>query len=290
MGNEETPPQGTPGPGSGSARSGVPLSVCVITLNEEDNIRRCLSSVQWADEIVVVDSGSEDRTRAIADEMGARVLHNDWPGHKEQKQYATDRASHDWVLSLDADEKLDDRLARSIRRLFRDSPPEPGVCFEVNRLAEYLGEWMYHGSWHPDWIVRLFNRSRTEWGGRNPHDRVLPTEDVRRLDGLLLHWPYEDLADQMDYINRYTSIASRELQEEGKKGGLLKGISHAAWRLVKDLLLKQGFLDGKRGFVNSLTNAYSKFLKYMKLWEITRTDNPRDEAGGPGEKNDSPSL
>lgn len=258
-----------------AASAPIPLSACVITLDEENNIRRCLSSLQWADEVLVVDSGSEDRTRAIAEEMGARVLKHDWPGHREQKQYATDRAEHDWIFSIDADEKVDDELAAAIGKTFGDGPPDPSVSFEVNRLSSYLGAWMRHGTWHPDWIIRLFNRTRTEWGGRNPHDRVLPTEDVRRLEGLLLHWPYEGLADQMDHLNYYSTVSSREYDREGRSGGVLRGAAHAAWRLFKDYVLKRGFLDGKRGFVNTITNAHATFLKYVKLWERR---NVKDDA------------
>ncbi len=286
MGNQARASEKPSGPETRADRSDVPLSVCVITLNEEDNIRRCLSSVQWADEIVVVDSGSDDRTRGIAEAMGARVLHHEWPGHREQKQYATDRASHDWVLSLDADEKLDDELARSVRSVFEGSPPDPGVCFEVNRLAEYLGEWMYHGSWHPDWIVRLFNRTRTEWGGRNPHDRVLPAAEVRRLDGLLLHWPYEDISDHIDHINDYTTIMARELDDEGVTGGPLRGLLHGAAAWFKDYLLKGGFRGGRTGLLNSILHAFYTTMKYVKLWERQQDfeaddpDPPSQDASG----------
>lgn len=262
----------------------LPLSACVITLNEEDNIARCLRSVQWADDILVVDSGSEDRTIEIAEEHGARVIHNDWPGHKQQKQYATDHAEHDWIFSLDADEKVSEELAENVQSLFDEGSPEPQTSFEVNRLAKYMGRWIHHGCWHPDWIIRLFNRTETSWGGENPHDRVLPTDSVERLDGYLYHWPYESLSDQMDYINFYSSVAAREKHKKGETGGITRGIVHALGRLAKDFLLKFSWLDGKEGFIITLTNAYAKFLKYTKLLELNRgersveTSYPKDES------------
>lgn len=262
----------------------LPLSACVITLNEEDNIARCLKSIQWADDILVVDSGSEDRTIEIAEKHGARVLHHDWPGHRQQKQYATDHAEYDWIFSLDADEEASNELQKNIKSLFKDGTPDPETSFEANRLAEFMGRWIYHGCWHPDWIIRLFNRRSTSWGGENPHDHVLPSETVKRLDGYLYHWPYESLADQMEYINFYSTVAAREKHSKGETGGITRGLVHATGRLVKDFLLKFSWLDGKEGLIITLTNAYAKFLKYAKLMELNRGEDtaevsyPKDES------------
>ncbi len=253
-------------------QSSIPLSVCVITLNEEDHIRTCLESVSWADDLLVVDSGSEDRTVELAEEVGARVIHNEFPGHVEQKQYATDRAEHDWVLSLDADEEVSKELQESIRSLFAAGTPDPDTTYALKRLSRYLGTWQYHGSWYPDWVVRLFNRKQTHWGGENPHDRVLPAEETVRLDGHLLHYPYDNLSDHLDYIDSYTDIMAREKDENGERGSILKAVSHGGFKFFRDYVLKGGFLDGATGAVNAVMGSYYVFLKYVKLWERQTID------------------
>ncbi|MFB6356383.1 MAG: glycosyltransferase family 2 protein [bacterium] len=245
----------------------IPLSVCVITLNEEDNIGRCLDSVQWADDIVVVDSGSDDHTLKIAKNKGARTLEHEWEGHVKQKQFATDQAEHEWVLSLDADEEVSDELAESIQELFEPDPPSPDTTFEVNRLCYFLGQWIRHGSWHPDWIVRLFNRTETEWGGTDPHDRVLPANNRNRLDGHLYHYPYESIADNVRYGNYYSSIQAQKKHQDGETGGALKAITHSGFKFFKDYILKRGFLDGQAGLFISTVASFDVFCKYAKLWE-----------------------
>jgi len=245
----------------------LPISACIITLNEEENIRRCLESVAWADEILVVDSGSEDRTVEIAKNHGARVLHNDWPGHVEQKQFATDRAKHDWVLSLDADEEISDELATSIKQQFTGQSPDPETTFSVNRLCYFLDRWIYHGGWHPDWIVRLFNQTTTQWGGTDPHDKVLHGGDTVKLDGYLYHYPYESIADNIDYGNYYSSIQAQKKHLDGEKGGALKALTHATFKFFKDYVFRRGFMDGRAGLFISVVAAFDVFCKYAKLWE-----------------------
>lgn len=244
----------------------LPVSVCVITLNEEDNIGRCLDSVQWADDILVVDSGSEDRTREIAEQKGARVLHKDWPGMIEQKQYATDQAEYDWVFNLDADEWVDNNLMYSIEEQFNTNP-KPGVSFQIIRKSKYLGQWLEHGSWYPDQILRLFNRRETTWEGYDPHAHLHSTETIKQLDGHLLHEPYEDLRDHLSYINDYTDTMAEKKDEKGETGSITDAITHSAFKLFKEMILKQGFLDGKQGFVAAGMSSWYVFLKYAKLWE-----------------------
>jgi glycosyltransferase involved in cell wall biosynthesis len=207
--------------------------------------------------------------------MGARVIHNDWPGHRQQKQYATDQADHDWIFSIDADEKVSDELAESIQA-FLSRDPTTDTCCKVNRLSEYLGQWMKHGSWHPDWIVRLFNRKKTHWGGENPHDRVIPTEKTIRLNGFLYHWPYKDLSDHLDYINFYTTIMAREKQEKGVKGTPLKALSRGVFKLFRDYFLKLGILDGSAGLICATTGAFYTYMKYLKLWELQTFSDSKD--------------
>lgn len=259
---------------SSKSNNPPPVSACVITLNEEDHIERCLQSVSWVDEMLVVDSGSEDRTVEIAERNGARVIHNDWPGHVEQKQFATDQAIHDWVLSLDADEWLSPELAESIQDLFADGTPPSQTCYRMNRLSWYLDRWMYHGGWQPDWNIRLFNRTETNWGGQNPHDRVLATEQVNTVNGYLLHHPYDSLSDHMTYLDDYTTIMAKEKHEDGETATLVTACAHAWWKFWRDYLLKRGFLDGASGFINGAMASFYVFLKYMKLRQLSTDNTP----------------
>ncbi len=254
----------------------LPISVCVITLNEEENIERCLNSVQWADELLVVDSGSEDRTCEIAEECGARVVYNEWPGFIEQKQYATEAAKHDWVLNLDADEEVSEELRKGIFDLFKTSPA-PDTAFKVNRLSWYLGQWIYHGSFYPDYVCRLFNRNKVHWSGYEPHAHPEGAENIVKLDGHLYHYPYEDLSDHMEFLNDYTTTMAREKDNEGTGGSVTKALAHSSFKFVKDYFLKRGFLDGSAGLVVAVMGTFYNFLKYAKLWERQNVEKEEPE-------------
>ncbi len=258
-------------------RSTLPISVCVIAFNEEGNIGACLASVQWADDLLVVDSGSSDRTCVEAEGWGARILFNEWPGHKEQKQFATENAQYDWVLSLDADERVTPELADSIGELFKEGAPDPKTGFTVNRLNHYLGIWHWHGSFYPDIMLRLYNRQATQWGGDNPHDKVLSPGKTQRLKGYLLHWPYQDISDHLSYIDRYTSIMAKDKVEAGVRMPLFKAIFHPPFKFFRDYFLKRGLLDGKAGFVNAALGSYYNFLKYAKVWERKKGRNRKGD-------------
>lgn len=256
------------------------ISIAVITLNEEDNIGRCLESVQWADDVLVVDSGSEDRTVEIAEKHGARVLHRDWGGFRDQKQFATDQAQHDWILNLDADEWLDSTLQAQVQSVLSD-PPDATHSYRFNRLSHYMGTWIRFGSWYPEWIIRLFNRTETEWDGREPHVHVNPTEHVHKLDGHLRHLPYESVTDHLDHINTYTSTMAQEAHEEGEQSSPLEATVHAFVAWIKDYWLKLGIRGGWVGFVNSVFHAFYTFMKYIKLWRLQTSDSTSDNKDVP---------
>ncbi|MFB6347606.1 MAG: glycosyltransferase family 2 protein [bacterium] len=249
----------------------APVSACVITLNEEGNIGRCLRSLQWVDEILVVDSGSDDDTVEIAESLGARVLYNDWPGYRDQKQFAADNAKNDWILSIDADEEVSNELRKSINTTVGDSP-DPRTSYKVNRKCQFLGRWIEHGSWYPDWVLRLFNRRKTEWVGGDLHEHVQPTETVEFLDGNLYHYPYENISENVEYGNYYSAIQSRELHRKGRSSGLFTALGHGSFKFFKDYILKRGFMDGMPGFVIATIGSFNVFLKYAKLWEKNHTD------------------
>lgn len=251
------------------------LSVAVITYNEERNIGRCLASVQgMADEIVVVDSGSTDRTVAMAASAGARVVVHPFEGHIQQKNVAIAQCRHDWVLSLDADEALTPELAQSIKKVL-SSPEYDG--YEMNRLTNYCGSWIRHGGWYPDRKLRLFRRGRGAWTGINPHDRYeLNDRSARagRLDGDLLHYSYRTLSDHLRQIDYFTGITAAEMHRAGKRAPLWRLLLAPPFRFLRDYLLKGGWMDGVHGFVIAALSSSAVLVKYVKLRHLYRESAP----------------
>jgi glycosyltransferase involved in cell wall biosynthesis len=247
-----------------------PVSVCVVAMNEEDNIADCLASADFADERIVVDSHSKDATRERAAASGARVVERDWPGHVEQKNFAIDQAKNDWVLCLDADERVSPELRASIlAALAREDLPDG---FEMARRTWYLGRWIRRGGWYPDVKLRLFRRSKGRWGGVNPHDHARVDGRVVRLDGDLLHYSYRSISDHLRSIDSFTTIAAREKRAAGVHASVADLTLRPFWKFLRMYVLKLGFLEGAAGFVVAAMGAYYVFLKYAKLRELERGD------------------
>jgi glycosyltransferase involved in cell wall biosynthesis len=251
------------------------LSACIITFNEEGFIAACIRSVGWCDEIVVVDSHSTDRTREIATEMGARVIERDWPGFVEQKQFATDTAGYDWILQLDADERISPALREEIERL-RSAGFPGAVCWRMPRLSWYLGAWIRHGSWYPDRVGRLFDRRHGRWGGYEPHARVETSGPVGRLRNDLLHYPYSSLSDHLQRIDRYTNDMARSLRERGRRARVADLVLRPWFRFLRFYILKRGFLDGWRGLLLASLEVHYTRIKYAKMLEMQRRDEQSD--------------
>jgi len=242
------------------------LSVCIVAMNEADRIADCLRSADFADEWIVVDSHSTDQTREIAADLGARVIERDWPGHVQQKNFALDAAEHDWVLCVDADERVSPELRASILAALGDDARPDG--FEFARRTWYLGRWIRHGGWYPDRKLRLFRRSLARWGGTNPHDHVEMDARVGLLRGDLLHYSYRSIADHLRTIDSFTTIAAREKRARGQRAGLLDLVGRPLWKFLRMYVLKAGFLDGIAGLVVAVTGSFYVFLKYAKLLEL----------------------
>ncbi len=239
-----------------------------MACDDEDTLARCLESVAFADEIiVVVDTKSRDQTEKIATELATRALVHPYEGDLEQKRFTSGLASGDWVLSIDADEVVSPELAASIRAALA-APRAAG--YEMNRVAWHLGRWVRHGDWHPDWKLRLFDRSCIRWVGRNPHGRAEVTGAVSRLEGDLFHYSYRDLADQIARIHTHSSQAAEALYAEGRRAGWSDLVLRPPARFLRSYVLKGGCLDGPVGFIVASAIAYSVFLKYAKLWERAR--------------------
>jgi len=245
------------------------VSACIITRDEEDRIGPCLDSLAWCDEIVVVDSHSGDGTRELAAARGARVIERDWPGHVAQKEFAIRAARNDWVFCIDADERISPELAREIEAL-RAGGFAGHAGWEMPRVSNYLGRWIRHGTWYPDRKLRLFDRRRGRWAGRNPHDHVHVDGSVGTLRGELLHHPYRSLEDHLRTIDRYTTIMAEELRSEGRRARLADIVLRPPVRFFKFYVLKRGFLDGWRGLLMAYLAAHYVRLKYAKLWVMER--------------------
>ena len=241
------------------------LSILIITFNEERNIERCLLSVKgFCDEIVVVDSGSTDRTVEMAEALGAKVIHQPFLGHIGQKNFAITQASGDWILSLDADEAPDETLKTSIAEAMKNPVAE---AYSMNRLTNYCGHWVHHSGWYPDTKVRLFKKGKGQWSGVNPHDCYQPNDNAvpKLLKGDLLHYSYYTAADHYKQIEYFGSIASEELFKRGKKAGSALVALKVVGQFLKSFLLRGGILDGKTGYLIAVRSAYATLVKYRKL-------------------------
>lgn len=243
----------------------VKVSAVIITFNEEKNIERCLASVtKVVDEIVVVDSFSTDRTEEICKSYSVKFIKHEFKGHIEQKNWAKDQASYDYVLSLDADEALDEELKSSIKAAKENWQFQ---AYRMNRLTNYCGQWIHHSGWYPDTKTRLFDRRFGNWGGTNPHDKYIPNknEKVGFLKGDILHYSFYTKEEHLQQIEKFSTIGSRALFEKGVKSSILKIILKPAARFIKAFFVHKGFLDGSAGFTISRLSAYANYLKYNKL-------------------------
>ncbi len=247
----------------------ISVSACIITRDEEDRLGPCLDSLDWCDELVVVDSHSTDKTRELAAARGARVIERDWPGHVAQKEFAVRAARHEWVFCIDADERVSPELRDAIAAARRGGFAG-AAGYEVSRVSTYLGRWIRHGTWYPDWKLRLFDRRRGGWGGRDPHDRALVDGGVQRLAGELRHEPYRSFDDHLRTIDRYTTIMAESMRAEGKRARLFDLIARPPTRFFVFFVWRRGFLDGWRGLLLAYLAAHYVRLKYAKLWVATR--------------------
>jgi glycosyltransferase involved in cell wall biosynthesis len=244
------------------------LSVTVITRNEEADIAEALRSVRWADELVVVDASSSDDTVTIARQLADRVVVRDWPGYVAQKNHAASIASHDWVLSVDADERVTPALAEEIRALLSAAPAH--VAYRIPRITWHLGRWMRSTDWYPDWQLRLYDRRRARWAGQYVHEAVTADGAIGSLRNEIRHYAYRDIAEHLDTIERYTALAARQMHESGRRVTALQIAGHPPLAFLRNYVLRGGFRDGVPGFIVSAMNAYYVFLKFARLWELQR--------------------
>jgi glycosyltransferase involved in cell wall biosynthesis len=257
--------------GSATFDSPVKISATIITLNEAANIAAACDSVAWADEVIVVDSESTDDTREIAAKSGARVINRKWPGFAEQKQFACEQASHEWILSLDADERVSAELKDAIERLRPRPENELADGYEISRRSFYQGRWIRGGGWYPDRQLRLFKKTAGSWQPRHIHESVTmkPGSRIERLPGDLLHYSVENAAHHHRMIGeRYAPLAAQQMFSEGRRSSALKIAIAAPMAFLSSYILKAGFRDGLAGLTIASFAAHHAFLKHLMLWEL----------------------
>lgn len=246
----------------------IKITVAIITFNEERNIDRCITSVKdIADEILVVDSFSTDKTKEICLSKGVRFVENPFKGHIEQKNFALNLATHDYILSLDADEALSTELINQIKSI-KSKFEFDG--YEFNRLTNYAGFWVRHCGWYPDTKLRLIKKDSAIWGGTNPHDILIPNSNtqIKKLSGDLLHYSYDSISSHITQTNKFTTIAAKEAYARGIKSSVVKIVTRPILKFLRDYFFKLGILDGRYGFIICYINALSAFLKYSKIYEL----------------------
>jgi len=254
----------------------VQISAVIITYNEEKNVEDAIRSVRWADEVLVVDSESTDRTRELANSLGARVLINPWPGFSLQKQFGVDQAANDWIFSLDADERVSDSLKAEVGEIRDNGPTVEG--YKIPRLSYYMGRSIKHGGWYPDLQLRLFDRRKGKWNGAVIHESVKmePEAKVGKLKSDILHYSVESAEHHNRMIaERYAPLGAQRMYETGRRTSPLKAVFAAWFAFIRAYFLKAGFLDGFAGFCIAYFSAHHAFMKHVMLIELQRKDGSR---------------
>ena len=261
-----------------------PLSVTIITLNEAARLAAALASVAWADEVVVVDGGSTDGTVDIARRLAARVEVREWPGFAAQKNHAASLARHDWILSLDADERVSPALAAALQAWRSSVPAAHG--YRIARASCYLGEWIRTTDWYPDYQLRLYHRRAGTWQSARVHESVRVTGITGSLSGEIEHYPYAKVSDHLQRIDRYTTLAALDMRDRSRSAAAIDMVLHPAAAFLRNYVLRRGVLQGRAGLTVSLLNSYYVLLKYVKLLELeigTQNAEPEHNSRtGPG--------
>ena len=245
------------------------ISGFVICHNEQDDILDCLKSIDFCDEIVLVDSGSSDNTLEIAKEFGAKIHFREWTGFKDQKQYGLDLCSNKWVVNLDADERVSTELREEIIDVLKrdDNGEELSDGYQINRVVFFQGRWWRRGGWYPEYRLRFFKKDAIKWGGIDPHEKPICSGKVEKLKNEILHYTYIDFFDQASRLIKYARIMATEEYKRGKRASFIKVLINPVSRFIKFYFIKRGALEGKMGFVIALMESYYTFLKYLFLWE-----------------------
>lgn len=244
------------------------VSAFIVCCNEEQRIRHCLDSLRWCDEIVIVDSGSSDRTLEICREYTDKIFERAWPGFVLQKRFALEHCTHAWVLNIDADEEVSPELAQRIQSILQTSEGSPIDGYSILRVVYFLGRWWRKGGWYPEYRLRLCRKAKTTWGGEDPHEKAIVAGATQNLSEELYHYTYANFAAQVRSLNSLSSSSAETLFRKGKRVGLISLLARPALRFVKFYLLKKGYREGLPGLIVALYESAYVFMKYSKLWEL----------------------
>ena len=243
------------------------FSVTIITKNEEKNIGRCLESVKWADEIVIVDSGSTDKTLKICRKYNCKIIESEWLGFGKTKKFAVDSATNNWILSIDADEEVTPDLKKEILGIL-DNPEFNG--YKIKRKSFYINKWINHCGWNKEYKLRLFNKQFGNFNEQMVHESVKLNGKIAKINEILKQYTYPNISSHLQKIDRYSKLSATELFKNGKKTSIFMAILKGKIKFLQMYFLQLGFLDGKEGFILSLNSAYGVYLKYLKLWEMNK--------------------
>ncbi len=251
------------------------LSVIIITKNEADNIQACLDSVSFADQRIIVDSGSSDATVAIARAAGATVIETDWPGFGPQKNRALQAAGGEWVLSLDADERVTPELAAEIRSVI--SMPDAADAYEISRLSWYCGRFIRHAGWSPDYVLRLFRRGTARFSDHVVHERVLSDGPSLKLDSRLLHYSFRDFSQVLEKVDHYSTLSAQQAYARGKRATVATALLHGCWAFMRTYFLRLGLLDGQHGLALAISNAEGSYYRHVKIWHLQQQQEQQEQ-------------
>jgi len=247
-----------------------PLSAVIVSFNEEKKISDCLKSVQFADEVLVVDSFSTDKTEEICHSFGARFLNKKWLGYVQQKNFAANQSTHEWVLSIDSDERCSPSLKKEIQNILRN-PETAEAGFSIPRKVFYINRWIRNGGWYPARKVRLFQKKLARWEGEDPHDRVEVDGKCGKLTGEIYHFSFDNISSHFQTINNFTTVAAKEKIAKGRRTNIIGILLRPYSMFFKMFLLKTGFFDGMPGFIIAVLSWFHVFSKYVKIWELQKT-------------------
>ncbi len=258
-----------------NAASRAPITAFVVSFNEEEDIEACLESLSFCDEVIVIDSHSTDATPELCRTAGAKLIQRDWPGYVKQKAFGLAESSHQWVLNLDADERVSPELQKSIIEVLEKEHenevagvPRAYNGYQMNRVVYFLGRWWRSGGWYPEYRVRFLRKDCTTWGGSDPHEKPIVSGRIGRLDGELEHYTYRSLAEQIEQLHRFSSIVAEQEYRAGKRAGLRLLLLNPILRMLKFYVVKRGFVEGVAGLVVAINEGFYTFMKYAKLWEL----------------------
>ncbi|MCB1189214.1 MAG: glycosyltransferase family 2 protein [Leptospiraceae bacterium] len=252
----------------------IPVSVCITTFNEELKLPLCLKNLDFVDEIIIVDSGSTDKTVFIAEQYTSKIYQRDFDNYINQKNYCLSKAKNNWVLALDADEVVSLELKQELLLILQSQLVYDG--YFIPRLSFYLNRWIKHGGWYPNYQIRFFNKEKGHFSGLLVHETVQITGEITYLKNPLLHYSYNNISEHVKTINRYSDLTAMEKHKLGKKSSILFAILEGMWKFFSMFFLRFGFLDGKAGLVIAIMGSYYNFLKYIKLYELNKKSDSKE--------------